>query len=168
TVSLCFDCAGNFSLSYLFIRFVCKKKENSSHMLELHVVETHDTYFEVQREKKPMYACFLQECKLLFMNPEERRDHCIKFHKFPHNFRFDNTKSVRKNSPSNELMELSENSGDPSPPSSSTKSPKEAAPQRVTTIQFGHKNSKCFKPEYRRPDALESMIVDMKENLPDA
>lgn len=35
---------------------VCKKKLISSHLLDLHVVENHDSYFQLQKDKKPMVS----------------------------------------------------------------------------------------------------------------
>lgn len=33
---------------------VCSKKLISAHLLDLHVIENHDSYFELQKDKKPM------------------------------------------------------------------------------------------------------------------
>lgn len=33
---------------------VCKKKLISAHLLDLHVAEYHDSYFELEKDKKPM------------------------------------------------------------------------------------------------------------------
>lgn len=33
---------------------VCKKKLVSAHLLDLHVSENHDSYFDLQKDKKPM------------------------------------------------------------------------------------------------------------------
>lgn len=38
----------------LYACSVCKKRLISSHLLDLHVSENHDTYFELQKNKKPM------------------------------------------------------------------------------------------------------------------
>lgn len=35
---------------------VCKKKLESAHLLDLHVAENHDSYFELQKDRKPMVS----------------------------------------------------------------------------------------------------------------
>lgn len=35
------------------------------------------------------FACYLEQCLHKSQTPDERRDHCITDHKFPHDFRFD-------------------------------------------------------------------------------
>ncbi len=65
---------------------VCKKSQPSAHLLELHVVENHDSYFEVLAKKKPSYECFMQTCKDKFWNPQERKQHCLQCHSFPDDF----------------------------------------------------------------------------------
>ena len=40
-------------------------------------------------EKKASYSCFLETCDSKYWNADERREHCIKSHGFPANFKFD-------------------------------------------------------------------------------
>lgn len=40
----------------LYACSVCKKKLISAHLLDLHVVENHDSYFDLQKDKKPMVS----------------------------------------------------------------------------------------------------------------
>ncbi|KAK7792704.1 hypothetical protein R5R35_007519 [Gryllus longicercus] len=70
---------------------VCKKQLPSAHLLDLHVAESHDSFFQVQSERMPMYQCYVEECGEKFSTPKDRRDHCISLHKFPHDFRFDSS-----------------------------------------------------------------------------
>lgn len=151
---------------------VCKKKLISAHLLDLHVSENHDSYFDIAKLKKPMvtklqklktcdiltnlflkFACYLEECKHKSSTPEDRKDHCIKIHKFPHDFRFDKVASKKK-SPSNSM--------------DTTEDPLSAAKPKYTTFHFGHKSQKAFtKSRSKRPDPIESMIIDLKESLPE-
>ena len=48
-------------------------------------------------KKKSSYECFLERCSRKFWSHEERRDHCVKTHQFPADFKFD---EARKNSAS--------------------------------------------------------------------
>ena len=59
--------------------------------LDIHIQETHDNFFQVLSMKQPMYQCYVSECDLKFNTSIERRDHCVSVHKYPKNFRFDNT-----------------------------------------------------------------------------
>lgn len=49
----------------LYACSVCKKKLISAHLLDLHVVENHDTYFELQKDKKPMVSEVVAHCTIL-------------------------------------------------------------------------------------------------------
>jgi hypothetical protein len=40
--------------SLLYACSVCKKQLISAHLLDLHVSENHDSYFDLQKDKKPM------------------------------------------------------------------------------------------------------------------
>lgn len=99
------------------------------------------------------YACYLEECKHSSQSPEERKDHCIKDHKFPHDFRFDC--GSKKKSVDDQRMDTSEVTA--------------AAPAKpkITNFHFGNKSQKVFKGGYKKIDPLETMNVDMKESLPE-
>lgn len=155
-------------ISLLYTCSVCRKKLISAHLLDLHVVENHDSYFELQKDKRSVvnkslfsisklfqclgfqFACFLEECKHMSSSPEDRKDHCIKSHKFPHDFRFD--KVGRRTSKSG--MDTTETAAAPSKP-------------KVTSFHFGHKTTKTFESKSKRADPIESMAVDLTASLPD-
>jgi len=67
----------------------CHKSLPSYHLLELHIQESHDSFFAVLSEKKASYQCFLPTCPVKFWGGTERRDHGISVHSFPPDFRFD-------------------------------------------------------------------------------
>lgn len=79
---------------------VCRKSLPSAHLLELHLTENHDSYFQVLAARRPSYRCFLETCRAdPFSSGADRRDHCIKDHQFPPDFRFENAdfrKSAKK------------------------------------------------------------------------
>lgn len=66
----------------------CKRNLPSAHLLDLHLEENHDSYFEMLAQKKASFRCFVEECPSRFWSPTERLDHGIKTHKLPSNFRF--------------------------------------------------------------------------------
>lgn len=49
----------------------------------------------------------MSECDLKFINSTERKDHCVNVHKFPKNFRFDNTVQCIKHK-SKDKMDIDE------------------------------------------------------------
>ncbi|EDW08109.1 protein lethal(2)k10201 [Drosophila mojavensis] len=76
----------------------CRRQLPTPHLLDLHITEQHDLYFaaSVERGDKPHYTCYIEECPLKFFQPADRKDHCIKVHKFPANYRFDQGKAPNK------------------------------------------------------------------------
>ena len=79
----------HFDLLHRYICESCKRHFPSNYLLELHLLETHDSYFEACREKGlDVYQCFIQSCKLKFINEETRRKHLVDVHRYPADFRF--------------------------------------------------------------------------------
>ncbi|KAJ2910295.1 hypothetical protein GGI21_001016 [Coemansia aciculifera] len=66
---------------------MCSAIFPSTHWLDLHVQELHDSFFDarVARGDKA-FRCFLPACAKLFARPGKRRLHMIDKHKFPVNF----------------------------------------------------------------------------------
>nr|XP_019932013.2 protein lethal(2)k10201-like [Aedes albopictus] len=155
----------------------CKKTLPNAHLLDLHLSETHDSYFaaQVQSGKRPMFSCFLEECKHKSQTPEERRDHCIKHHKFPHNFRFDQRVSTQKK-PTRSSASLSESSTtdrmevETAASAASAESNSSSVAKNTKNFNFGHSKVRSFKPDktVKKSDILESnrMVVDLLESLP--
>ncbi|RVE45556.1 hypothetical protein evm_009821 [Chilo suppressalis] len=85
----------------------CKKVLPSPHLLDLHIQETHDSFFAVMAERKPSYCCYIEECKEKFTNAEDRMEHCVKIHKIPKDFRFEQKQKqkTRRNPKENKRKE---------------------------------------------------------------
>ena len=60
----------------------CRRSFPSAHLLELHLSETHDSFFAALSAKKPSFGCFLQKCGEKFWTAEERKSHCVRKHEF--------------------------------------------------------------------------------------
>jgi hypothetical protein len=86
------DCESHYNSVHRHVCSVCHRSLPSNFLLELHIQETHDSFFAVLSEKKPSYQCFLNTCPHLSSTSAERRDHAIKQHKFPPDFRFDDAR----------------------------------------------------------------------------
>lgn len=108
----------------------CKKSRPNARLLEIHIQETHDSFFKLLAERQAMYQCYEAECKLKFKNPCERREHCTIEHKFPKNFRFDDVSRRRSKERSKNDMEVDR-----------PKEGKQGKPQKIVTNL--NKNQKC-------------------------
>lgn len=173
-----FGYESHYNTSHRHLCNECHKNLPSAHLLDLHLSETHDSFFAVQSQTKPMFACYVQECRLTFMNPDERKDHCITDHKFPHNFRFDVKSTANKNSKSESLNGSAATTVVEAMPvdgESDLKKP-------IRTINFGHSKVKTFKSDTCYAKALtknqkkkpatqilddNQMVVDLMASLPE-
>ncbi|XP_031830499.2 uncharacterized protein LOC116426120 isoform X1 [Nomia melanderi] len=93
----------HYNSSHRYACAECKKCLPNPRLLDIHIQESHDSFFQVLSAKQAMYQCYVSECDLKFNNSVERRDHCINVHKFPKNFRFDNIPHTIKNEPKDKM-----------------------------------------------------------------
>ncbi|XP_011165121.1 zinc finger protein 511 [Solenopsis invicta] len=91
TFQTLFDYEIHYNSSHRYACTECKVSKPNPRLLEIHIQETHDAFFKVLSEKQAMYQCYDSECDIKFNNPVERKEHCIKVHKFPKKYRFDDT-----------------------------------------------------------------------------
>uniref|UniRef100_A0A8C5QBI0 Zinc finger protein 511 n=1 Tax=Leptobrachium leishanense TaxID=445787 RepID=A0A8C5QBI0_9ANUR len=71
---------------------ICKRSFPSARLLDIHILEWHDTFFQLMAEKENMYQCLVEGCLKKFKTSQERKDHLIKIHLYPSDFRFDKPK----------------------------------------------------------------------------
>ena len=67
----------------------CKRILPTNHILHLHLLEVHDSYFKVLAEKEHSYECFVDDCFRKSQTPKSRIRHLIQIHKYPRSFEFD-------------------------------------------------------------------------------
>uniref|UniRef100_A0A182KCR3 C2H2-type domain-containing protein n=1 Tax=Anopheles christyi TaxID=43041 RepID=A0A182KCR3_9DIPT len=170
------DYEAHYNAQHRYTCAQCKKSLPNAHLLDLHLSETHDSYFaaQVQSSNRAMYACFLEECKHLSKNAAERRDHCIREHRFPHNFRFDMQRNNNQPKPGKQSKTVPmEAENDSSTPLDDEKPV--LAPKCRKNFSFGHPQQRTFKTATKaasggpkKCDILESnkMVVDLLESLP--
>lgn len=155
----------------------CRRNLPSAHLLDLHLEENHDSYFELLTTKKASFRCFLEECPERFWSQSDRRDHGIQAHKLPSNFRFATTTKEKKGKPVLEKMDDGQES-EPVP----AEVLKKSTVIKQKTITFGHNVPKSFDSSYakaltkndkkqkRIPANLlgdnNKMMVDLLESLP--
>ncbi|XP_024885976.1 zinc finger protein 511 [Temnothorax curvispinosus] len=93
----------HYNSSHRYACTECKVSRPNPRLLEIHIQETHDAFFKVLSEKQAMYQCYDSECDVKFNNPMERKEHCIRVHKFPKKYRFDDTPCCSKEDESNKM-----------------------------------------------------------------
>ncbi|KAM9379740.1 zinc finger protein 511 [Phaethornis superciliosus] len=73
----------------------CKRSFPSGHLLDIHILEWHDSLFQIMAEKQNMYKCLVESCTEKFKSSKDRKDHLVTIHLYPANFRFDKPKKVK-------------------------------------------------------------------------
>ncbi|CAH2321642.1 zinc finger 511 [Pelobates cultripes] len=68
---------------------ICKRSFPSPRLLDIHILEWHDAFFQIMSEKDNMFLCLVEGCMEKFKTGRERKDHLIKVHLYPSDFRFD-------------------------------------------------------------------------------
>ncbi|CAG6017351.1 unnamed protein product [Menidia menidia] len=70
----------------------CHRSFPSAQLLDIHIQEWHDSVFAILAQKQDMYQCLVAGCGLMFRTSKQRKDHLIRIHKYPPDFRFDKSK----------------------------------------------------------------------------
>uniref|UniRef100_A0A8C4VVN7 Zinc finger protein 511 n=1 Tax=Gopherus evgoodei TaxID=1825980 RepID=A0A8C4VVN7_9SAUR len=73
----------------------CKRSFPSVHLLDTHILEWHDSLFQIMAEKQNMYQCLVEGCAEKFKSSKDRKDHLVKVHLYPSDFRFDKPKKAK-------------------------------------------------------------------------
>ncbi|XP_075466415.1 zinc finger protein 511 isoform X1 [Ascaphus truei] len=72
----------------------CKRSFPSARLLDIHLLEWHDSLFQVMAEKSNMYQCLVEGCLEKCRTSRQRKEHLIKTHLYPADFRFDKPKKT--------------------------------------------------------------------------
>ncbi|XP_069741393.1 zinc finger protein 511 isoform X2 [Narcine bancroftii] len=95
-----FDTLENYEHHYnTFHRNVCsscKRSFPSSHLLDIHILEWHDSLFQILAAKQNMYQCLIESCTEKFKSSCDRKKHLMKVHGYPSDFRFDKPKKLKR------------------------------------------------------------------------
>ncbi|KAM8924585.1 zinc finger protein 511 [Pelodytes ibericus] len=86
----------------------CTRSFPSARLLDIHILEWHDSLFQIMAEKENMYQCLVEGCMEKFKTRQERKDHLITTHLYPADFRFDkpkkpNSKKKQDKNPAKEM-----------------------------------------------------------------
>lgn len=95
-----FDTLENYEHHYnAFHRNVCsscKRSFPSTHLLDIHILEWHDSLFQILAAKQSMYQCLIESCTEKFKTFSDRKKHLVKVHGYPSDFRFDKPKKLTR------------------------------------------------------------------------
>ncbi|XP_062850926.1 zinc finger protein 511 [Trichomycterus rosablanca] len=86
----------HYNLLHRHVCSSCKRSFPSNQLLDIHILEWHDTLFQVMAEKQCMYQCLVEGCGLKFRTAKERKDHLIMTHSYPSDFRFDKSNKIKR------------------------------------------------------------------------
>ncbi|NXY38641.1 ZN511 protein, partial [Pomatorhinus ruficollis] len=53
----------------------CKRSFPSGNLLDIHILEWHDSLFQIMAEKQNMYQCLVEGCTEKFKSSKDRKDH---------------------------------------------------------------------------------------------
>lgn len=67
----------------------CKRAFPSGHLLDTHILEWHDSLFQILAERQDMYQCLVEGCAEKFRTGRDRKEHLVTHHLYPADFRFD-------------------------------------------------------------------------------
>ncbi|XP_058400327.1 zinc finger protein 511 [Diceros bicornis minor] len=73
----------------------CKRAFPSGHLLDVHILEWHDSLFQILSERQDMYQCLVEGCTEKFKTSKDRKDHLVNRHLYPVDFRFDKPRKTR-------------------------------------------------------------------------
>lgn len=128
----------HYSRMHRFQCSQCHRMIASDHLLDLHLSEQHDSFFAAKvsaHRERAFYACLIKECTRFSFTPEERKDHCIREHSFPPQFRFETKKTPLLDAPSSvncpDTIRISQHA-------------KQKTNGSVHFVNFGHSKQKTF------------------------
>uniref|UniRef100_A0A663LMX5 Zinc finger protein 511 n=1 Tax=Athene cunicularia TaxID=194338 RepID=A0A663LMX5_ATHCN len=114
----------------------CKRSFPSGHLLDIHILEWHDSLFQIMAEKQNMYKCLVEGCAEKLKSSKDRKDHLVTVHLYPADFRFDSPKKTKR---MDKLASLSM-----------------AMFYRITESSWLEKPSKLFQPKHEpHPDCSQ-------------
>lgn len=79
---------GHYNTCHRYSCNTCGRMFPIARLLELHVLETHDTLFALLAKKQNMYECLVGGCDSKFASDKDREKHLIDFHSYPRDFAF--------------------------------------------------------------------------------
>ncbi|XP_063046996.1 zinc finger protein 511 [Engraulis encrasicolus] len=86
----------HYSSLHRHVCATCRRCLPSARLLDIHIQEWHDSLFAVMAQKQSMYQCLVEGCDLRFSSSLQRKDHLVRTHSYPPDFRFDKSKKSKR------------------------------------------------------------------------
>lgn len=78
----------HYNLQHRHCCSYCKTSFITNYLLELHILENHDAFFQTASENKDLYQCLVEGCQERFRDSNSRKKHVVESHRYPTDFRF--------------------------------------------------------------------------------
>lgn len=101
----------HYNSSHRHVCHICQRMFPSSHLLEVHVLESHDVMFSLLSEKYNMFQCLLVDCPLKFKTSKDRKNHMTTAHRYPTNYRYDKSANSRSKKRVADSVRITESEG---------------------------------------------------------
>ncbi|XP_005064308.1 zinc finger protein 511 [Mesocricetus auratus] len=89
------DYQHHYHMSHRNTCSLCSRAFPSGHLLDVHILEWHDSLFQILAQRQDMYQCLVEGCPEKFKTSQARKDHMVRLHLYPADFRFDKPKTNR-------------------------------------------------------------------------
>lgn len=86
----------HYSALHRHVCSTCRRCLPSARLLDIHILEWHDSLFQIMAQKQNMYQCLVEGCDLKFSSSAQRKEHLIQTHSYPADFRFDKPKKAKR------------------------------------------------------------------------
>ncbi|XP_007533757.1 zinc finger protein 511 isoform X1 [Erinaceus europaeus] len=154
-----FDTLGDYEHHYHVLHdnvcSFCKRAFPSGQLLDTHILEWHDALFQLLAQRQDMYQCLVEGCTEKFRTSGDRREHLVRSHLYPPDFRFDRPRKGRGPATALQSAEAPVEAGEEAEgdamevcpePSASRRTPGHRVPPAVC---FGQGASRGFKSSKR-------------------
>jgi hypothetical protein len=83
------ECEDHYNSKHMYECKECHKNMPTPYLLDAHIQETHDSYFQSMLDRnEAVYKCLVECCSEKFSSDKDRRRHLIENHGYPSWFRF--------------------------------------------------------------------------------
>uniref|UniRef100_A0A8C4NB75 C2H2-type domain-containing protein n=1 Tax=Eptatretus burgeri TaxID=7764 RepID=A0A8C4NB75_EPTBU len=86
----------HYSIAHRHTCSICRRRFPTTLLLETHLLEWHDPLFQILVTRENMYRCLVECCAEKFSTAKGRKEHLVRHHGFPQDFRFDQPPKPQK------------------------------------------------------------------------
>uniref|UniRef100_T1IL16 C2H2-type domain-containing protein n=1 Tax=Strigamia maritima TaxID=126957 RepID=T1IL16_STRMM len=94
----------HYNLTHKHVCNECHRIYPSAHLLDIHISEWHDAYFQLKSQKENSFHCLIETCVEVFATSKQRHKHLIQGHNFPSDFRFEIPNPKKSDKKTNKMV----------------------------------------------------------------